>query len=143
MKVFLDTNVICDFLLGREPYFAEAASIMQMIENNDIKGYMSALSIGQIYYIYRKVYSHDYAIKKIGSLIEVLQVCSIERKTIEMALLSHFNDFEDALQYSSVHSGRSADVIITRNIKDFKNSDIPVLTPKTFLTLKSSTDSPT
>lgn len=132
-KVFLDTNVLLDFLMKREPFFKCANSIIRMLENNMISGQISALSFGQIYYFYRKKNGHKFAIDHIKALLKLMDVCSLTKDSISLALDSRFLDFEDAMQYFSAVSIEAPDFIITRNVKDFKYSEVPVFTPETFL----------
>mgnify|MGYP003821759693 CR=1 FL=1 len=132
MKVFLDTNVVCDFLLGRDPFFEDAVKIMQLAEDGKIEGFISALGMGQVYYLVRKSFSHDLTLIKVKSLIKNLKICSVDAVSIDKALASNFADFEDAIQYFSAMTMPEIEMIVTRDIRDYRHSEIPVFTPKSF-----------
>ena len=128
MKLFLDTNVVIDYLAKRQP-FAEDAN--QMITLCCQKGYelcMSALSFTTIYYLLKKQYGHNQLLALLTDLKSLFVVCAVEEQIIQQALLSDFVDFEDAVQcYTAVAC--NADVIVTRNVKDFSASPLLVKTP--------------
>ena len=117
MKLFLDTNIIMDFVKCREPFIYEA---LPLIQQGEI-AYLSkkGLSLYQLYEMLEEVYS-------------LFEVVSIGKQAIKMALDLKYTDFEDAVQYFSAKQA-NADCIITRNKKDFTFSDIPVYTPAEFI----------
>jgi predicted nucleic acid-binding protein len=131
--LFIDTNVIIDFLIDRKPYSREAAVIFTLIEQKKLKGYASSLTFSNLYYVLRKIESHNKVISKLDSLSKILCILKVEEKTIKDALSSEFLDFEDSIQYFSALESKKIDAIITRNTKDYKKSDIPVLTPGDYL----------
>jgi len=131
--VFLDTNVILDFFLDRTPFSDHSAVILSLAVDNTIKAYISPLTISNCYYILRKLASHQKVIAKLKLLVGIVDITKMNKQTVELALSSGFTDFEDALQnFSAVDHGK-LDVIITRNTKDFKKSELAVLTPETFI----------
>jgi len=131
--IFIDTDVIIDFLIDRKPYSREAAIIFTLIEQKKLKGYSSSLTFSNLYYILRKIESHNKVISKLESISRIVGILKVEESTIKNALTSGFPDFEDSIQYFSAVESKKTDVIITRNIKDFKKSEIPVMTPGDFL----------
>jgi predicted nucleic acid-binding protein len=131
--VFLDTNVILDFFLNREPFAEPAASILGLVVDKDVKAYVSPLTFSDCYYILRKFGSHDKVIRKLSLLLSIVSISKMTRETVIKALDSKFKDFEDALQYYSAEDYESVDVIITRNAKDYRNSSLSVMTPDGFL----------
>jgi predicted nucleic acid-binding protein len=131
--LFIDTDVIIDFLIDRKPYSREAAIIFTLIEQKKIKGYVSSLTFSNLYYVLRKFESHSKVISKLDSLSKMLTIVKVEEQTIKKALSSGFPDFEDSIQYFSAMDNRKIDVIITRNTKDYKKSDISVMTPGDYL----------
>ena len=135
MTVFLDTDVVCDFLLGRDPFFDDAVRIMQLADEGKIQGFVSALGMGQIYYLMRKSFRHELALIKLKSLLQNLKVCTIDANTIDHALASNFADFEDAIQYFSALAMLEIEMIVTRDIRNFRHSEIPVFTPESFMKL--------
>jgi predicted nucleic acid-binding protein len=136
--LFIDTDVIIDLLIDRKPFSREAAIIFTLIEQKKLKGFSSSLTFSNLYYILRKIESHNKVISKLDSLSRMVGILKVEEQTIKNALASGFPDFEDSIQYFSAVDSKKIDVIITRNIKDFKKSEIPVMTPGDFLKTASS-----
>jgi predicted nucleic acid-binding protein len=136
--LFIDTDVIIDFLIDRKPFSREAAIIFTLIEQKKLKGFSSSLTFSNLYYVLRKIESHNKVISKLDSLSKIVGILKVEELTIKNALASGFPDFEDSIQYFSAVDSKKIDVIITRNIKDFKKSEIPVMTPGDFLKTASS-----
>ena len=136
--LFIDTDVIIDFLIDRKPFSREAAIIFTLIEQKKLKGFSSSLTFSNLYYVLRKIESHNRVISKLDSLSKMVGILKVEEQTIKNALASGFPDFEDSIQYFSAVDSKKIDVIITRNIRDFKKSEIPVMTPGDFLKTASS-----
>ncbi|MBE9169239.1 PIN domain-containing protein [Pleurocapsales cyanobacterium LEGE 06147] len=124
MKVLLDTNIILDLAFKREPFYDGSDLIFSSIEQGQVKGYVSASTFSDLYYIIRKERGKDWTIGFLTRLTSICQVATVNLSIIAMALTANFRDFEDAIQYSTaiVHK---LDVIVTRNPKDF-----PVVTPR-------------
>ena len=136
--LFINADVIIDFLIDRKPFSREAAIIFTLIEQKKLKGFSSSLTFSNLYYVLRKIESHNRVISKLDSLSKMVGILKVEEQTIKNALASGFPDFEDSIQYFSAVDSKKIDVIITRNIKDFKKSEIPVMTPGDFLKTASS-----
>ena len=136
--LFIDTDVIIDFLIDRKPFSREAAIIFTLIEQKKLKGYASSLTFSNLYYVLRKFESHNKVISKLDSLSKMLTILKVEEQTIKKALASGFPDFEDSIQYFCAIENKKIDVIITRNTKDYKKSDISVMTPGDYLKTVSS-----
>ena len=134
MRVVLDTNIILDIALRREPHFLDSSGVFMKIDNSAVYGFVTATTITDIYYISKKEKGHQISIDFISNLVEIIDVIGIDRQVIIESLLSKITDFEDAVQ--SVSSLlNSIDYIITRNQKDFSESEVKALTPKEFLDL--------
>ena len=131
--LFIDTDVIIDFLIDRKPYSREAAVIFTLIEEKKLKGYASSLTFSNLYYVIRRFESHNKVISKLDSLSKIVKVLNVGELTIKNALKSGFPDFEDSIQYFCAIDKKRVNVIITRNTKDYKNSEISVMTPADFL----------
>jgi predicted nucleic acid-binding protein len=136
--LFIDTDVIIDFLIDRKPHSREAAIIFTLIEQKKIKGYVSSLTFSNLYYVLRKVESHNKVITKLDSISRLLTILKVDQQTIKDAIASGFQDFEDSIQYNCAIDFKKIDVLITRNTKDYKNSEIPVMTPADYLKTVSS-----
>jgi predicted nucleic acid-binding protein len=131
--LFIDTDVIIDFLIDRKPYSREAAILFTLIEQKKLRGFSSSLTFSNLYYILRKIETHNKVISKLDSLSKILSILKVEEQTIKNAINSGFLDFEDSIQYFCARDNKKISVIITRNIKDYKNSEIPVMTPGDYL----------
>ncbi|KFC22924.1 type II toxin-antitoxin system VapC family toxin [Chryseobacterium sp. FH1] len=131
-KVFVDTNIIIDLLAKREPFYKDAQDLFTLSDKKEINLCISALSFANAYYSIAKHHKEVDARKYLAKFKVLVTVLPLEDKSIELALASDFNDFEDGLQYFTAMDNDS-DIIITRNKKDFKNSKIPVLTAGEYL----------
>ena len=134
-QIFIDTNVIIDFLADRSPFSEYAAILFQLAKENKIKIYISAISFNNTYYILRKVASHRKALNLISEIEEYVGIQETNRIILRKAIKSKFNDFEDAIQYYSAIQLSKIDIITTRDIKGFKKSELPVLSPETTVKL--------
>ena len=134
-KILIDTDVILDFFFDRKPFSENSAIILSLCEKKVIEGFITPVIISNSYYLLRRTASHEKVINKIKQLLTIIQVLQMDRMVIEKALNSNFKDFEDALQnFSAVNNGE-IEVIVTRNVKDFKKSEIAILTPESFVKL--------
>jgi len=133
-KVFIDTDIILDVALAREPFFSVSKTILKMAETNLIMAYMSSNCIANLYYILRKAGGDPNARIFIESIVKYINVISINHQNVLDALKSQFLDFEDALQNFSAAENQ-CEIIITRNIKDYKNSKLELMLPEDFLLL--------
>lgn len=132
MKVLIDTNVILDHLLKRDPFYRAAAQIFTETENGKITSFISATTVTTVYYLVSKVFGNKTAHSTVGELLQLFEVAPINRTVLTSALQVNFADFEDAVVHeAALHNGLSG--IITRNIKDFSKSKIPVLAPEEFI----------
>ena len=102
--------------------------------------YLSAVSINNIYYIVRRYLGHTKTLEVVESLIEMTEITGTSKVEIAQALKNNFKDFEDSIQYSSALTIKGLDAIITRNIKDYKNAKIAVMTPLNFLKMRDKDD---
>lgn len=133
-KVFVDTDVCLDLLSGRMPFNKPAEILFSLADNNKIKIFVSAISFSNIDYVLLSQYSAVHSRQLIAKFKTLVHVLAVDSKTIDLALASNFDDFENAIQYSCAIEN-SISTIITRNIKDYKKATISILTPETFLTL--------
>jgi predicted nucleic acid-binding protein len=131
--IFIDTDVIIDFLTDRQPFSEEAAGLFNLIDNKKVKGYTSALSYSNLYYVLSKYAPHKKVIALLNELSELVGILKVDDSIVKAALASDFKDFEDAIQYYTALENKKINVIITRNIKDYKKSSLPVMAPGTFL----------
>ena len=132
MRVFVDTNVVVDFLGHREPFFDDAATIFEMQRLGKIDAVVSSLTIVNCAYILRKAFSNEMMLDKVEDLCQLMKISPIDKSVIMNAISQSPLDFEDAVQYFSSKS-YSPDVIITRDKTGFSDYDIPAMTPAEFV----------
>jgi predicted nucleic acid-binding protein len=132
-KLFIDTNIVIDLLAKRQPFYSEAASIFSLADKGIIELSISALTFANTNYILLKGRKPDEAKSILRKLKLIIKVLPLDDKIIGLALNENlFKDFEDGLQYfTATENGQ--DLIITRNLKDFAKSGIPVMTAEQFL----------
>jgi predicted nucleic acid-binding protein len=131
--LFIDTDIIIDFLIDRKPFSREAAIIFTLIEQRKLKGHISSLTFSNLYYVLRKFESHTKVISKLDSLSKLGIILKVDDQIIKSAITCGFPDFEDSIQYFCALESKKIDVIITRNIKDYRKSELPVMSPGDFL----------
>ncbi|WZL89228.1 PIN domain-containing protein [Salinimicrobium sp. 3283s] len=132
-KVLIDTDVILDFFFDREPFAEFATEILNLCEENKIKGFTTPVIICNVYYLLSKSAKHEIIIEKIKQLLNIIDIIKMDKEAVLGALNSNFKDFEDALQNFSAIENGEIKIILTRNIKDFKKSKLAILTPETYL----------
>ena len=132
-SLFLDTNIVIDLLAKREPYYRSAAQLFSLADKMEIQLSVSALTFANTNYILLKEKKSEEAKLILRKLKLLVRVNSLDDRIIGLSLNdSDFKDYEDALQYySALENGDN--IIITRNLKDFQKSRIPVLTAEQFL----------
>jgi len=131
-KLFIDSDVLLDGILIREPHFKNSVKIILLADDKRYNCCTSVHSLLNIHYIIKKQLGEQLARQSIKALTGKLAIIKEDINTVDLALDSDFLDFEDAVQHFAAVSA-DADVIITRNIKDYKHATIPVLTAEQFL----------
>ena len=131
-KAFVDTDVILDFMMARAPFAGDAARIFSLSERKKLFVCTTGLVFSNAYYVLRKLGPHKKVMEKLTQLARLLEVIGLPKSAVTLALESDFTDFEDALQHYAALSEKVS-VIITRNTKDFKNSELAVMTPDQYL----------
>lgn len=132
-KIFIDTDVILDFFFDRKPFSDDATKLFILCEKKVVTGFITPVILSNVYYLLRKTAKHEKVIEKLKMLINLIEIATINKATILEALNSEFKDFEDALQNYSAQHDKDIQVIVTRNVKDFKESRLSVMTPETYL----------
>lgn len=127
MRVLIDTNILLDYLLDREPFLQDAEALFNVIDSGQVVGYVTATTLTDIFYIARRqTRSIELARQAVSTTLAVMVICSVNRGILEAAFASGLGDFEDAVQiYCAV--AQSLDAIVTRDLQGFSNSAIPVL----------------
>lgn len=131
--VFADTDVLIDFLVDREPFSSHAAALFSLAERKELSIYITSLSFSNAYYVLRKFGTHQKILDKLKEVRLLSKLLEVNKTSVDLALASKFDDFEDALQYYSVVQHGKITTILTRNVKDYRHSDFPVMSPETYL----------
>ncbi len=139
-NLFLDTNILIDVLANRQPFATSAARLFDLAEKGRVNLFISALSYSNIYYIIKKTCTHKEMISLLRDLENLTETLDVTKQIISKSLTSDFKDFEDAIQYNTALSNKKVTVIVTRNVKDYKNSGLTILTPDEVLSTITNTD---
>lgn len=133
-RVFVDTNIIVDLIADRQPFSKFAIEIFEKAERNEVQLFTSSHSIATTHYLLKKYLEEKKLRDVIYNVLEYVQIIAIDQDIIKKGLKSKHKDFEDALQMLCAYNIEKLDYIVTRNIKDFKDSEIPVFPPDELLT---------
>ena len=135
MKLLIDTNVVLDVLLRREPFFRTAAEVLSLTQRDEVREYVSASAITDIYYIANKQMKDRDAVRDLlKRLLMVVSVAAVSEREIQNALNLAWGDFEDSVQYS-VALLNEMDGIVTRNPSDYQDANIRIWLPEQALEL--------
>ena len=132
--MIVDTNVVLDVLLGREPFLKPAVAVFCLVEESLIDAFICATTVTTIDYLLAKSLPAPKARNALRRLISLFEIATVNRPVIERALSSKIPDFEDAV-LNEAGQMAGADFIITRNVKDFSKSALKVCDPSNFLSL--------
>ena len=128
MKLMIDTNIILDVLLAREPYLQDSLLIWKLCETGQAEGHMSALSFTNLVYVMRRELSPGQIEEVLGKLRLIFRIADLCENDLVRAAALQWQDFEDALQAVTASRIR-ADHIVSRNTRDFSDSPVPVISP--------------
>lgn len=131
-RILVDTNIVLDLLAKRNEFIIEAQELFTLSDKNEIKLYISSLTFANTYYILSQKMKLNDARKILRKFKILVEVLPMDDKIIDLSLESDFIDFEDAIQYHTAIEN-NINIIITRNLKDFKTSRIPILTAKNYI----------
>lgn len=133
MRVLLDTNIILDFFLEREPFFHDASRLFDAIADKKVEGFVTASSITDIFYICRRqTQDVEEARQILVTTLALLSVCPVDHSRLAAALESGLADFEDAVQIACAEA-QNLEAIITRNPQDFQTTNISVFSADQFI----------
>lgn len=137
MKIFIDTDVILDFLLDRKPFSDQIGQLFQLSIDTDLKICVSPTTITNIYYIIGRIENKKQANLKTKKILKLVAVENVCQSTINKAIQSKFKDFEDGVQnFCAIDANHQ--IIITRNTKDYKESELAIFTPTEYLAQSKS-----
>ncbi len=132
MKALIDTNVVLDVLLQRDPHFVASAGVWRLVEEKVLIGGVSAVTFNNAFYILRKPLGWEQAMRALKKVRVIFDVVDLTGPIIDAALSRSQSDFEDALQVATAVSS-GVECIISRDRSGFLNSPVPVITPSRFL----------
>ncbi|MBN2650619.1 MAG: PIN domain-containing protein [Prolixibacteraceae bacterium] len=132
-KLFIDTNIVIDLLSRREPFFEEATELFSLADKKQVELSVSSLTIANTSYALLRQMDSNKARSVLRKLKLILKILPLDDKIIGLALNDEtFSDFKDGLQYFTAIEDEQ-ELIITKNLKDFKNSKLPTMTAKQFI----------
>jgi predicted nucleic acid-binding protein len=132
MIVYLDSDVLIDVLLNREPHATLGSRVMELSEKGDVRLITSPLCIANTHYMISKAVGSQRSKTAIRDLLNIVELADMPGSVVTDALSSTIIDFEDAMQIYTASLAK-ADVILTRNVRDYKQSVVPSMTPSQFL----------
>jgi predicted nucleic acid-binding protein len=136
-KIFIDTNIIIDLIADRKPFSKYAIVLFKRAEEKKVQLFSSSHSIATTHYLLKKYMDEKELREVLYNLLDYLTVIAVDVAIIKKGLRSRHKDFEDAIQILCASSENDIEMIVTRNTKDYKYAEIPVLTPdEAFLKLK-------
>ena len=130
-RLFLDTNIVVDLLEGREPFCYDAAQLFTMAHDKKVELLVSPMTFSTASFLLRKHGSKGVRIL-LSNLRQLVSVTISDERTVDDSIASQFKDFEDAMQYYNALNAK-AEIIITRNGKDFTASNLPVMTATEYI----------
>ena len=132
--IFIDTNILLDVAMRREDFYRHSAMIWADCESRRVQGFVSAISLNNMYYVLRKRVDFGTALEYVRLVLDVFSVVPVDDALLRLAVDCPHKDFEDSIQYfSAVQAG--AECIVTRDRQHFSNSQLPVVTPEEYLDL--------
>lgn len=134
-KILVDTNIIVDLLSKREDFYLPASRLFTLSDNKKVKLSITALTFANTYYILSRELKPDKVKEVLRKFKLLVNVLPLNEKIIDLSLNSDFKDFEDAIQYYTALEN-NLEIIVTRNLKDFKLSKMPVMTAEAYLAMK-------
>lgn len=132
MRVLIDTDVILDYFLERQPHHSNSEEILLRLARQEFVGYVSSITPVNTYYFGRKLKGKDLALKAVRRLVRLVEIAYTTKEVLQDAFALGFSDYEDAVQCASAIA-EGLDAIVTRNPKDYAASPIQVYSPSEFL----------
>ena len=130
-RLFLDTNIVVDLLEGREPFCYDAAQLFTMVHEKKVELLVSLMTFSTASFLLRK-HGPEGVRNLLSNLRQLVSVTTSDERTVDDSIVSQFKDFEDAMQYYTALNAK-AEIIITRNGKDFTASNLPVMTATKYI----------
>ena len=132
MTALVDTNILLDYFLARQPFDVPALAIWRANEQGRFAGYFSGITVVNLFYVARKEIGKTGARQAVAELLAVMHVAPIDEAVVRVAHSLQWSDYEDAVQHASA-TASGLDAIVTRNLADYKGATLPVFSPAEFL----------
>jgi predicted nucleic acid-binding protein len=129
LRVLIDTNVVLDVMLDREPHAAASAEVLSRVEAGELTGSICATTVTTIHYLATRALGAERSLVELRKLLSLFEIAPVNRAVLESALELSFADFEDAVLHEAARQG-SVQGIVTRNPRHFKKAALPVYTPE-------------
>lgn len=129
MKICVDTNVILDVLLAREPWFPAAVNVLSEIEKGSHEGYLCPTTLTTIVYFIQKAKGADEAKRLLTHLLSIFDLTELNKNVFSSALSHAIPDYEDAVLHESARLS-GMDAIVTRNLRGFRHATLLVYSPE-------------
>lgn len=132
LRVLLDTNIIIDVALERQPFYSISTQVLTFAYCEEIEAFISASTVSDIYYIVRKAKGHDETLEFLRIIAPFCRIATVDEGVISNALVSNLKDFEDAVQYETAIANQ-LEAIVTRNPQDFSGDGLQIFTPESLM----------
>lgn len=132
-KAFVDTNILIDLIADRKPFSKFAIELFSKAESKRVRLFTSSHTIATTHYLLKKHLSEKELREILLDLLDYITVVAVDIEVIKRGLKSKHKDFEDAIQIIAAQSIDKMECIVTRNVKDFKDAEIVVLSPDEFV----------
>jgi predicted nucleic acid-binding protein len=132
MRILVDTNVVLDVLLKRDPWTVSASAMWKAIDDGQLVGYITASTITDIFYVARRLTALDTAQEAVQTCLDAFEICAVDRQILERAINLAGKDFEDNLQIACAEAD-DLDAIVSRDLEGLASTSITVLTPDSLL----------
>jgi predicted nucleic acid-binding protein len=133
-SLFVDTDVILDLFVRREPHHKTALRFFSFLKNHAIEAFTSAVSVANTYYVLTKIRNRRYGLEKIRRLMKLMRIAAVDQNIIEAAIRAPYKDFEDSIQYHCALT-KGLTMLITRNVSDYPKDQVKVLLPDEYMTI--------
>lgn len=129
MRVLIDTNVVLDVMLAREPFVAASAEVLSRVEAGELTGCVCATTVTTLHYLATQAVGPERALAEVRKVLSLFEVAPVGRSILESALELGFKDYEDAVLHEAARQV-GAQGIVTRNTRDFKGAELAIYTPE-------------
>ncbi len=135
MKLMIDTNILLDVMIHREPFFDDSKAVLKLCEDHEVTGFVSASAVTDIFYITRKALGNlEDTYRVISNILNIVKILTVTNEDVVSAFQVKAKDFEDCLMATCAKSNK-CDGIVTRNKKDFLGFGITLYSPEEILLL--------